>query len=156
MCRSTGARRHDLVPLNKYHPGVQVTDLTLLNGKPAVIFRYGKGGKKRIAEIAGTDEDIKRVVEIFRTAGSNKVFETIPHSGYQAAPIHRYRSDYARAIYRKYARPISAVPAKQLYRCRGLRYGDEFDKHALAIVNRNLGHAGNRYSLAVNTYLYER
>ncbi|MGI5977383.1 MAG: site-specific integrase [Candidatus Limivicinus sp.] len=156
ICKSTGARRHDLVPLNKYHPGVLGTDLTFLSGKPAVCFRHGKGGKARIAEIAGTDEDVKRVVEIFRAAGSNKVFDTIPHSGYQAAPIHRYRSDYARTIYRKYARPISAVPAKQLYCCRGLRYGDTFDKRALAIVNRNLGHSGNRFSLAVNNYLYER
>ena len=156
VCKTTGARRHDLVPLNKYHPGVLGTDLTFLSGKPAVCFRHGKGGKKRIAEIAGTDEEVKRVVEIFRAAGCNKVFETIPHSGYQAAPIHRYRSDYARAIYRKYARPISDVPAKQLYRCRGLRYGDTFDKRALAIVNRNLGHSGNRFSLAVNNYLYER
>ena len=156
ICRCTGARTHDLVPLNKYHPGVKGSDLTAFKGKPAVKFNYGKGGKRRIAEIAGTAEEIESVIRIFETAGDKNVFDTIPHAGYNATPVHRYRSDYARAIYEKYARPFNEIPSRDLYKCTGSRKGDVFDRKALAVVNMNLGHSGKRYSLAVNNYLYRR
>ena len=81
------------------------------------------------------------------------------------ADIHSYRSDYATALYKQYARPINEIPYDRLnvgtgrwyqsevYVCRGDRAGTKYDKQAMLIVSNALGH--NRLSVIAGHYLQD-
>lgn len=158
VCRCTGCRRADLLG-NDHKAALTGAALTVnRHGKPAVEFKNSKGGRNRISEIAGTPEEVSRVVEIFKAAGEKEVFKTIEPDGFSAsnAPIHQWRSDYAWKIYNSYTRDTSDLSRSELYKCENDRYGETFDKEALKEVNYNLGHAETRYTEAVRNYLYHR
>lgn len=109
----------------------------------------GKGGKERDVIIFGNQEEVNAVVERVRqTADGVNVFNR-PSS---ALDIHSYRAEYAGRLYRAVARPIENIPKEERYYCRGDKKGDVYDRKALEIVSKNLGH--NRVSVVVDHYLW--
>ena len=123
--------------------------------------KQGKGGRVRDVPIIGTADDVRRVVGLMIAAGSGRVFARV----HAAADIHAYRAEYAAALYRMYARPLDVCKcepfrnpsrrrwdADSVYRCRGDERGRWFDKRAMLIVSRALGH--NRISVVGEHYLY--
>ena len=94
FCRCTGLRRAELGQ-------IRGTDLIQENGTCYLaVTRNTKGGRHRISEIVGSDDEIKNVVELCKAAGANKIFPK-PNTN---ADIHSYRAEYAMRVYKKYAR----------------------------------------------------
>ena len=156
FCRCTGLRRSELRALKGYQ--------IFRRGGSWFLFiqrGQGKGGRARELPIIGTPAEIRRVVEIMRAAGSGKVWPRV----HAAADIHSYRAEYAAALYRIHARPLEVCrrerffnPSRRsydrnsVYICRGDERGRWFDKRAMLIVSRALGH--NRISVVGEHYLY--
>jgi len=122
------------------------------------MYTKGKGGRERISPIVG--EYAIEIVEFIKSRkGKKYIFDDVS----EYAPMHKYRSDYCNTIYKKYARNTKDIPKdklkggiKQLYQsevycCRKDRKGEKFDKHALEICSKALGH--NRLEVVVNNYL---
>lgn len=191
FCRCTGLRRAELGQ-------IRGTDLIQENGTCYLaVTRNTKGGRHRISEIVGSDDEIKRVVELCKAAGNGKIFPK-PNT---KADIHRFRAEYAKRVYEKYARKkrdyyherlivknnivITSYISKDgkadveqfsfLYTgritkkgvpemikgyrdvpssfyCRRDLKGVNYDRQALFIASRNLGH--NRETVIVEHYLW--
>ena len=93
------------------------------------------------------------VEECFRNAvkaGKDKVFEKQDIK--VRMPVHRYRALYAQSLYGCICRPIDKIPRKERYYCRKDKAGIIYDKKALLLVSRNLGH--NRCDVVASNYLY--
>ena len=149
FCKSTGLRRSELKVLtgdklvyrkeeDKYYINVNAGT---------------KGGRNRLAPIIG---NVKSIVERMKFVGSNKVFEKIP----LAADIHSYRADYATAIYKAHARPIEELKINlgvkggctgEAYVCRGNLKGVIYDRKAMEVASKALGH--NRISVIAAHYI---
>jgi hypothetical protein len=69
-------------------------------------------------------------------AGDKKVLNNI----HNAADIHSYRGDYATAIYLANARPLEQIPKCDRYYCRKDKKGVWYDKEAMKITSKALGH----------------
>lgn len=94
FCRCTGLRRGELGQ-------IRGTDLIEKDGVYYLsVTRNTKGGRHRISEVVGTDDEIRRVVELCNAAGDSKIFSK-PNTN---ADIHGYRAEYAMRVYQKYAR----------------------------------------------------
>lgn len=158
LCRALGPRRHELAKMKG-------TDLIEKGGKYFVGI-FGKGGKYREAPIIGTNTE--KVVQLFKNAGPNKLFEKVP----SGADIHGYRSEYATAIYKANARPKHICEKEKfynkehsngtgkpkggydkdsVYRMRGSHQGEWLDKKAMLITSEALGH--NRISVVGEHYI---
>ena len=156
FCRCTGVRRCEL-------SSMKGNQLFRRGGSWYIHIQrgQGKGGRERDIPIVGTPEEIRRVVQIMRAAGSGRVWPRV----HAAADIHGYRAEYAARLYRIHARPLDVCrrdpfynPSRRrwdrdsVYRCRGDENGKWFDKRAMLIVSRALGH--NRISVVGEHYLY--
>ena len=155
FCKNTGLRRHEVQK-------VKGTDLQEKNGIYYVHVISGKGGKERYARIAGQKEIIEEngqktiqyskecieVIQLMKGKGMEKVFEKVKGN----APIHRYRQDYADKIYLENARSIKSISRDERYDCRKERAGESFDKKAMAVASKNLGH--NRIKVIAESYLF--
>lgn len=133
-----GLRRHELKALKG-------SDLVLKGDKVYLWVNQGKGGKPRLVEAI---KNKNHVVRMCQRAGSGSVFPKI-HSG---ADIHFYRGNYAKEVYRQYARDLNSLSQKEKYYCRGDMKGQVFDREAMRIASENLGH--NRIDVIANNYLY--
>lgn len=124
-----------------------------------VYVRNGKGGRTRIAPIMG--EHTEEIIAMFKTVEpTDKVWPTVP----VAADVHGYRGDYATAVYKRYARDIDKIPAdstyaginqprqSEVYVCRKDRAGVKYDRKAMLLCSKALGH--NRISVVADNYLY--
>lgn len=122
------------------------------------MYTKGKGGRERISPIVG--EYAEEVVEFIKNRKGNKyIFDEVS----EYAPMHKYRSDYCNTVYKNYARKIDDIPkdklraginqmySSEIYYCKKDRKGDRFDKRALKICSKALGH--NRMEVVVNNYL---
>ena len=110
----------------------------------------GKGGRLRDCPIISREEGVvEAVIEKIRStpAGQN-VWNKIP----SRADIHSYRAEYCKAIYEQHALPIAEIPKSERYYCRGDLNGVVYDKRAMRIASRALGH--NRISVIAGHYLY--
>jgi hypothetical protein len=142
FCKNTGLRRDELAHLKG-------SDLKIKDGKAYIVLdRHSgsKGGKAREVEVLRNNE---HVADLMRSAGNGLVFSDGIPCG---ANIHHYRGDYAKALYREVARPISQLSGHDLYCCRGAYKGLRYDRQALLYVSKNLGH--NREDVVVNNYFY--
>ena len=123
-----------------------------------IYHRKDKGGKYRFAPIAGNHKGA--IIRRFReTLPRKKVWEYV----HNAADIHGYRGDYARTLYKHYARNIEDIPydkvnrgtgkryQSQVYVCRKDEAGKKLDKAAMRKVSKALGH--NRIDVVANHYL---
>ena len=119
---------------------------------------FGKGGRERYSPIIGEYADIA-VARMKATLPENKVWPHIPSN----ADIHSYRSEYATAIYKQYARNIDDIPYDQInkgtgkkyqsgvYACRKDERGKKLDKKAMLMASKALGH--NRIEVVANNYI---
>lgn len=140
FCRSTGLRRSELQELKG-------TDLTA-DGLRLHVTRNTKGGRWRMASLAGTPEEVELVQRMCRTAADGRVWPHVPGS----ADIHSYRADYCQRIYLQHARPADQIPSAERYYCRGDRKGMILDRAAMLEASRALGH--NRIDVIASHYLY--
>lgn len=156
FCECTGLRKSELRALS---PG------SLVHGKdcdnPAnlsqeeheklwyiIVEKGSKGGKKRLAPIIGTPEEVQLVVDTMKNCTTSRVFPRIP----DASDQHYFRSVYAQKCYLRYARPVNEIPREdRCYRRKDLRKRPPLDKISLRICSRFLGH--NRESVAREFYL---
>jgi len=141
FCKATGLRRHEIKNLKPENLGFDES-----TGKYMLVNIKGKGGRLRDCPILSKEA----VERIKNTPDGKKVWSKIP----SRADIHSYRADYCKTIYNFYARPISEVPKSERYYCRNDLNGVIYDKRAMAVASRALGH--NRISIIASNYLYER
>lgn len=139
---ATGLRRAEMLKITS-------DVLFFENGKAYLnVTRGTKGGKSRIVEIVGlSDGDTKDIVEWIQ-GQKGRLF---PHIT-KHYDNHHYRSVYARRVYDRYARKEKDIPPKERYVMRKDRAGEVFDKLAMAVTSKNLGH--NRIDVIAQSYLY--
>lgn len=156
FCECTGLRKSELRALS---PGLLVrgTDCDNPANLPReehenlwyiIVEKGSKGGKKRLAPIIGTPEEVQLVVDTMQNCTTPRVFPRIP----DAADQHFFRSFYAQKCYLRYARPVNEIPREdRCYRRKDLRKRPPLDKKSLRIVSKFLGH--NRESVCREFYL---
>ncbi len=145
FCKCTGLRLSELKRIkgnclfyNNKVPYLRVTDGT-------------KGGKKRDVMLCGSTKEIELCIELCKDAGTEKVFKKVNEN----ANTHGYRAMYAKRVYDKFARSISKITDRnEIMCCRKDKKGIWYDKNALLLVSRNLGH--NRIEIVARNYLVEK
>lgn len=94
FCRCTGLRRRELAQ-------IRGSDLVRDRGKWFLSVTCDtKGGRPRLSEILGTEKEIKSIVDLCKSAGTERIFPK-PNTN---ADIHSFRADYAKRVYEQYAR----------------------------------------------------
>lgn len=138
FCRGTGLRRSELQKLKP-------DQLIWMKGRPYLRIK-GKGGKVRTAPIVGPCAD-KIVKKIKSTPKGTPVWGRVN----KAAPIHRYRSEYATTIYNSLARDLDKLKPSEKYYCRKELAGIVYDRKAMKYVSKALGH--ERITIIASNYL---
>jgi len=139
FCRATGLRRHEIKKLKPENLGFDKA-----SGRYVIMGLKGKGGRPLEAPVLCE----KAVERIRNTPAGQLVWDKIPSN----ADIHSYRADYCRSIYDLHARPIADIPKNERYYCRGDLKGIVYDKRAMAVASRALGH--DRISVIAGHYLH--
>lgn len=146
FCRGTGLRKSEIEALRG-------TSLYEKEGKFFLEVTEGtKGGKHRNVPILSDYLDL--VKSVCTEAGEGLVIPFIASDRLSApngADTHSYRSDYAKKLYDELKRPLDQIPPKEKYFCRGDLKGTIYDKKAMGIVSKALGH--NRLSVISQSYL---
>lgn len=137
FCRATGLRRHEIHQIT-------VSSLVHIDGVVCLHVK-GKGGRWRDAPIIGPHAD--GVIAQVQAAGDDPVWPRIPVN----AGIHGYRRDYTKAIYAMHARDNTTLSRSERYDCRGDLAGVCYDRVAMLIASRALGH--NRISVIAGNYI---
>lgn len=138
FCKATGLRRGELKELKG-------TDLKIINGEPFIcVSRGSKGG--RLREIPLIFEKAF-IIDFMQSKGENKIFDKIPNG----ADIHGYRAEYCTNVYKYYARDISQLSKADKYHCRKDLKGICYDKQAMLIASKYLGH--NRIDVIAGHYI---
>lgn len=139
---ATGLRRAEMQK-------IEADVLFFKGGKAYLSVTKGtKGGKARTVEIVGVSPgDTKDIVEWIQ-GQKGRLF---PHIT-KHYDNHHYRAIYARRVYDKYARKEKDIPPNERYVMRKDRAGEVFDRLAMAVASKNLGH--NRISVIAQSYLY--
>lgn len=138
FCKACGLRRMELLQLRPEDVWRNESGVVIVH----VI--KGKGGRERYVE-AINDIPLLMAQEAV-AAGQEKIFPKLPSN----APIHRYRQDFALAVYTKYARNIQSLPREEQYHCAAEMRGIIYDRMALLQSSLQLGH--NRADVII-TYL---
>lgn len=153
FCQCTGLRKSELRSL---------TPNMLQQGNPDALWQAvddgsmwyirvekgSKGGKKRLAPIIGTPEEVQLVLDTMRNCTTTRVFPKIP----DAADQHHFRSLYAERCYQRYARPVKEIPREdRCYRRKDMRKRPPLDVKALFLCSSALGH--QRKSICMAHYL---
>ena len=138
LCESCGPRRHELAKLRG-------ADLVIDKGEYYVRIKQGKGGKPRLAKVIGDIETIKAIFDAVKP--EEKLFKKIPNG----MDVHGYRREYAQRYYDTVARPVEKIPEEKRYVCRKDKKGIVYDKDAMLIVSKSLGH--NRIDVIAGHYL---
>ena len=162
FCRCAGPRRRELSMLD-------ASALEWHEGRPYIHYRRGtKGGRTRLSPLVGSPEEVRVAIAYVETlTGENRV-----HTG---ADVHSYRAEYAARVYQaEAAEDVSTLKGKtldyttltgkwgkngkriyksSLYICRGDQRGRIFDRRALLMASRALGHS--REDVVAEHYLYK-
>ena len=140
---ATGLRRKEMTMIKS-------DDLFFENGQAYLnVTRGTKGGKPRIAKVVGkTEEETKDIVKWIQSK-QGRLFNKLS-SNYDN---HYYRATYANRLYNQLKRDIDDIPAQERYVMRKERAGEVYDKQAMLLVSRALGH--NRISVIAQSYLYQ-
>lgn len=120
------------------------------SGRPFLhITRGTKGGKIRDAVIIGaTPEETEYIVGLFKSAGKMKLLPKVS----SAYDNHRYRAEYAKRLYQRFARNIDDIPKKERIYLRKDRKGEILDRSCLMYISSCLGHI--RIDVLYSNYLY--
>lgn len=126
--KTTGLRRHEMAAV--------APEDVWEDGEGRVIVRVirGKGGKERFVE--ALDDTPLMLARKARDEGKKRIFDSI----HKYAPVHEWRAEFARETYRRHARPLEEIPVKERYICRKDKAGEIYDKKAMAISSKMLGH----------------
>ncbi len=140
---ATGLRRKEMTM-------IKAEDLFFENNQAYLnITRGTKGGKPRVAKIVGkTEEETKEIVEWIQSK-DGRLFNKLS-SNYDN---HYYRATYANRLYNQLKRDIDDIPTQERYVMRKERAGEVYDKRAMLLVSKALGH--NRISVIAQSYLYQ-
>lgn len=139
---AVGLRRKEMM-------SIESKDLFFKNGKAYLNVTKGtKGGKLRIVEICGVSEGETKMIVEWIQSKEGKLFPKL-NTNYDN---HYYRAVYAQRIYDRYKRKEKDIPPRERYIMRKERAGEVYDKLAMEIVSKNLGH--NRISVIAQSYLY--
>ena len=139
---AVGLRRKEMM-------SIESKDLFFKNGKAYLNVTKGtKGGKPRIVEICGISEGETKMIVEWIQSREGKLFPKL-NTNYDN---HYYRAVYAQRLYDRYKRKEKDIPARERYIMRKERAGEVYDKLAMEIVSKNLGH--NRISVIAQSYLY--
>lgn len=128
FCQACGLRRHEVVTIK---PDDVYFDA---EGRLCVHVERGKGGKVR--EVVCVSDAPYRLAERAREQEREYLFDRVP----KYAPVHAYRAEYARELYRNIARDIRELPEEERYRARSSHRGEVYDRAAMLEVSHNLGH----------------
>ncbi|EKE8783880.1 phage integrase N-terminal SAM-like domain-containing protein [Listeria monocytogenes] len=140
---ATGLRRAEMTRITS-------DDLFFEDGKAYLDVTKGtKGGKARIVEIMGASEEETEDIVKFIQSKKGRIFPKL-HTNYDN---HHYRGTYAMRLYMHYERNEKDIPRADRYVMRKDRAGETYDKRAMAIVTKNLGH--NRIDVIAQSYLYQ-
>ena len=182
FCQSCGLRRQELESIKKEHVKVSKDGSVVLhltgNTKDATRENLDrvktKGGKSRDVEFLLTEQS-KEILKKWLNMNDKGEY-LCPYTLSSKLDIHAYRSDYANALYLKYAEPIENINQKEripslrpykkcsdgrsrvardgmvsrIYRCGDELKGVCLDRVAMRIVSKNLGH--NRESVFAMSY----
>ena len=140
---ATGLRRKEMTMIKS-------DDLFFKNGQAYLNVNKGtKGGKPRIAKIVGkTEAETKEIVKWIQSK-KGRLFNKLS-SNYDN---HFYRATYANRLYNQLKRDIDDIPTQERYVMRKERAGEVYDKQAMLLVSKALGH--NRISVIAQSYLYQ-
>lgn len=139
---AVGLRRKEML-------NIESKDLFFEDGKAYLNVTKGtKGGKPRIVEICGVTEGETEMIVEWIQARDGKLFPRL-NTNYDN---HYYRAVYAKRLYDRYKRKEKDIPLRERYVMRKDRAGEVYDKPAMQIVSKNLGH--NRISVIAQSYLY--
>lgn len=139
---ATGLRRNEML-------NIKSEDLFFKGERAFLNVTKGtKGGKSRIVEICGTSAGETKDIVRWIQCQQGRLFPKL-NSNYDN---HHYRSVYAQRLYDRYKRKEKDIPPKERYIMRKERAGEVYDKQAMEVVSRNLGH--NRISVIAQSYLY--
>lgn len=161
FCKCAGPRRRELTLLD-------ASALEWHDNRPYIRYTKGtKGGRTRLSPLVGSPEEIEAAVLYVRTLTGNQTIHT-------GADIHSYRAEYAARVYHEEAaEDVSTLKGKTLdyttltgkwgkdgerlyksalYTCRGDQKGVVFDRRALLMASRALGHS--REDVIASHYLY--
>lgn len=140
---ATGLRRKEMTM-------IKAEDLFFKNGQAYLNINKGtKGGKPRVAKIVGkTDAETKEIVKWIQSK-KGRLFNKLS-SNYDN---HYYRATYANRLYNQLKRDIDDIPTQERYVMRKERAGEVYDKQAMLLVSKALGH--NRISVIAQSYLYQ-
>lgn len=149
FCKATGLRKIEITSLkgNSFKindDGVPVLEVT----------RNTKGGRHR--EVPILKEYVSFVKDICLKAGSENVLPVIAHGRNKVpdgADTHSYRAWYANTLYKRLERPLYKLTTEEKYFCRNELKGVIYDKGAMGIVSKALGHT--RLSIIAISYLRE-
>ena len=139
---AVGLRRKEML-------NIESEDLFFKNGKAYLNVTKGtKGGKPRIVEICGISEGETKMIVEWIQSREGRLFPKL-NTNYDN---HYYRAVYAKRLYDRYKRKEKDIPPRERYIMRKERAGEVYDKSAMQIVSKNLGH--NRISVIAQSYLY--
>lgn len=138
FCRGTGLRRHEIEKLTG-------DALVYIDNAPYLHIR-GKNGKWRDAPIVGP-----AVADIVARCQASENNALVWSRVSRNADVHGYRRDYAKVIYGMYARDVATLQRKERYDCRGDLRGTHWDRAAMLVASRALGH--NRLNVIAGHYL---
>lgn len=139
---AVGLRRKEML-------NIESKDLFFEDGKAYLNVTKGtKGGKPRIVEICGISEGETKMIVEWIQSREGKLFPSL-NTNYDN---HYYRAVYAKRLYDRYKRKEKDIPPKERYIMRKERAGEVYDKSAMQVVSKNLGH--NRISVIAQSYLY--
>ena len=141
FCRATGLRRHEIKYLKPENFGFDES-----TRKNMLVNVKGKGGRLWDCPILSKEA----IEKIQNTPAGQNVWSKV----FANADVHSYRADYCKAVYNLHASPIAKIPIKERYYCRGDLKGAVYDKRAMLIASKALGH--NRISVIAANYLYDR
>ncbi len=139
FCNGTGLRRHEVAV-------VCPKDINYDESGLIVHVKQGKSGKPR--DVPVLEEFYPYVEKCIGLLPNEPIFKNIP----KKLDIHSYRAKFACAWYKKLARPLETLTKKQKYYCRGEMKGIVYDRRAMMMVSKMLGH--ERINVIASNYLW--
>lgn len=139
--RDSGLRRCELTKLK---PDAVFTDG---QGKHFALIK-GKGGKVRFSPCLG--DDLYNAAVKATAEGKQYIWQAAAETIPDRLIEHKYRAEYAQSLYESLARDPATLPKSEKYICRRERKGIVYDRAALRVVSRALGH--NRLNI-VTSYI---
>lgn len=168
FCKASGLRRREIEALTyadltqnsfgDYFEGILNSDKayaygyyrkghTAIDCIDCINVSQGKGGKQREAIFLDAElfAQLMQEVEDNPQLLNQKIFGKVP----KYAPIHQYRKEYCKRLYEALER--DSIPEDEYYTCRKDKAGITYDRRALQMVSRSMGH--NRVCVIADHYL---